>query len=915
MSAGKGGSAEVLVTISTLLADAASPADSPRSLANGGAGQDRTPQLRGSLSRALVDGEVIQVSAGGKVVGVVPARDVDATALTWSFDLRNPLPQTKGTTHQFQARVINRAGSSLGPLSAAWAYRLDTQAPAPAQVQVLGALKRGTVVLSSGQLRITRLESDAVAGVLLSTQSGWSPLASPELTLGQDGPQTVVIRQTDAAGNVSLSPPISIVVDRSAPVLQQLTLSADGADLLLRFDEPVLAGRRAAASFTLQLESGGQPLVIVPESVTADANSLRLRIPLNRRRLVQVAERLTLTYAPALNTTGSGNEVVVTDLISNPLRPRSVVVTPDPVVLTPRRWLSFSGGGWNSHSLLAGLFAGALDRIEQQGTEARFALGDLMRYVKGISANSGGSWFLSQLAYSSRFLDQFDTINDRDNYTTTGYNGAVRRIISSLPSIGLGTEVGASLKLIRDWLVANFGANNPTLAPTLDWIEFLGKALRFLGSNAFDWRPFVEELVFRPFGMNSELAAVGLDDPRQAWAFSKDLVIATAAATSPAVLETTIGATIDSTLVAATPTLSGAQTRPLGIVSRRIPSGDLQVFLDNPGTDPMSINYSSDRMISPPDPLNVNVSLPVGMASDLGVIDATVASSSALALLAQPRAFTIAGNEVGPIERTLASGFQRLSPLAQFRDGVLMGQPVSLIDRFKMPASQTLSSAFDTRYQQAAALRQLRLMDGGYADNTSASSMLRQIQQDQGTSRPFDLTIFVNSSEDPLTGVRMPIGPGTTQLSSYRVPRDVSLLFGRNSGGVDALSGMLVQGPFPAPMVNQVPSPQIFKVDAWRGETQPEWQFRRDSVSIQYFDLNVTTVANRQFGISAGQAGRVRLFISNNSESFAAPRDLPMLQEYDQNYSFARAAIRDAGGGAHLFAALGLDTPIPLVPV
>jgi hypothetical protein len=111
-----------------------------------------------------------------------------------------------------------------------------------------------------------------------------------------------------------------------------------------------------------------------------------------------------------------------------------------------------------------------------------------------------------------------------------------------------------------------------------------------------------------------------------------------------------------------------------------------------------------------------------------------------------------------------------------------------------------------------------------------------------------------------------------------------------------------------------MPSPHIFNANAWLRETRPEWQFSRDSVSIQYFDLNVKTVANAQFGIAGGQSGRVRLFVSNNSQSFAAPINPSMLQEYNQNYSFARQAIRDRGGADHLFAALGLDTPVALVP-
>ena len=72
-----------------------------------------------------------------------------------------------------------------------------------------------------------------------------------------------------------------------------------------------------------------------------------------------------------------------------------------------QRYLSFSGGGFNSHSLLAGMIAGSLDTLEKNGRTRD--LGLLTRYVDGFSANAGGSWFLSQLSYSQKFLNQFNT--------------------------------------------------------------------------------------------------------------------------------------------------------------------------------------------------------------------------------------------------------------------------------------------------------------------------------------------------------------------------------------------------------------------------------------------------------------------------------------------------------------------------
>ena len=58
-----------------------------------------------------------------------------------------------------------------------------------------------------------------------------------------------------------------------------------------------------------------------------------------------------------------------------------------------RRYFSFSGGGFNSHSFLAGMISGSLDSLHKSGRIRDIGL--LTRSVDGFSANSGGSWFLS----------------------------------------------------------------------------------------------------------------------------------------------------------------------------------------------------------------------------------------------------------------------------------------------------------------------------------------------------------------------------------------------------------------------------------------------------------------------------------------------------------------------------------------
>ena len=64
-----------------------------------------------------------------------------------------------------------------------------------------------------------------------------------------------------------------------------------------------------------------------------------------------------------------------------------------------QHYLGLSGGGIAAHTLHAGMIMGALD---QSGTDLNGTLGN----IDSIASTSGGSWFLSQLAYSPKFQQE-----------------------------------------------------------------------------------------------------------------------------------------------------------------------------------------------------------------------------------------------------------------------------------------------------------------------------------------------------------------------------------------------------------------------------------------------------------------------------------------------------------------------------
>ena len=87
--------------------------------------------------------------------------------------------------------------------------------------------------------------------------------------------------------------------------------------------------------------------------------------------------------------------------------------------------LSFSGGGWNTHTALSATFSAALQKLRSE-TQGSANFGDLFGPTASISANSGGAWFLGMLAYSQYFED--DLANGSDGWFEGGYMGQMDQI-------------------------------------------------------------------------------------------------------------------------------------------------------------------------------------------------------------------------------------------------------------------------------------------------------------------------------------------------------------------------------------------------------------------------------------------------------------------------------------------------------
>jgi hypothetical protein len=555
-------------------------------------------------------------------------------------------------------------------------------------------------------------------------------------------------------------------------------------------------------------------------------------------------------------------------------------------------YLGFSGGGWNAHSSLAGWISGSLDGLAARGQTSD--LTTLLSQIDGISANSGGSWFLSHLAYSTPFVAGLEQKASRDQYNSSGYNGQVAALFSGQPSdttqsVDLSNLIGLLPGRIRSRVL-----------PITKLLSYYDNLIGEVANTDLNWRKVVDRFVYQPLGMLSEFAGKGLDAARQSWASGKDLVITAAAQSAATVLENVGGLMQNKIFSFVTPTNTAlpaqGQVTPLFFNSTVSPGSTTPKGSALFSSGDVNLDLTNNKWFA--DTNSTRKQLPGSLSTSVSIIDATTASSSAMALLASPRTFGASSLTEG-LRNSIASLLQDMAPLASVVNGNL-----------SMPSAlPAVPSSTSTEARMALHAKQglTRLADGGYADNTSGAYMVRHIQDTLGTTKPFNLTLFMNSSIDPLTGIKMPVGPASGELSSYWVPGDVAKLFGNFSsssfqdGSTIAFDGIPLLTPL-------VPSPRVFDITAWQGE-KPEWTYAKGNLDLAYYDLDVKTVDNPAFGVKGGQSGRVQIFVANNKGSFAAPTSPAVLGEYANNFNVVRDAVANQGGFAFINDALGLGLP------
>ena len=523
---------------------------------------------------------------------------------------------------------------------------------------------------------------------------------------------------------------------------------------------------------------------------------------------------------------------------------------------TPRPvYLAVSGGGWHTHTATAGWLSGMLDK--SGGT-----LEDIMQHVVAISSNSGGSWFIGQLAYSPSFRNALE--NERNDWLTTGYIGQTAALFDS----------GHPCK---GWTGLNW-----ELCRNASWTREYYQMMNLADSSSLNWQIFVENVVYAPFDMSTELAGVTLGSPRQTWADGRDLIIAASLMTDTVVLNEDASGSFSSWVqsVDLAPT-DGRPTQnfaPLFFSSvdtgRTAPDLLGMGSLDGSWESSWPTSTASDDAISG---TNSHISA-------VPVIDATVASSAAPAAVASERAAAEGG--MSALSSTVSYVAADLAPPILLTD--------SGIDFVTTIANYTGDDE-STSTAGLAASGAVRVADGGYLDNTSVAYLLQHLTNNNLLVDDTEVVLFMNSSSKG-------VGAG-----SQTIPESVAVLFGYDPGTeryTEPAADKAIK--FCDDFCVSTYSAHLFEKAVWM-EAEPSWSYAKDDVALRYFSLSVKTVDNTIFDIAAGTTVNLHLFISEDFQSSALPSTQAIVDSYSDVFTITRAGVAEESGWGYLASAFQLQ--------
>lgn len=595
---------------------------------------------------------------------------------------------------------------------------------------------------------------------------------------------------------------------------------------------------------------------------------------------------------------------------------------------TSNRYITFSGGGWNSHTASSGWVAGALKALNntQRRQFQSAELSQLFKNTDGFAANSGGGWFLSMLGFSKTFEDAI-TKNPFNWFNQDGYMGQQKEIFAGNSTTENKAKFNSSLALgltesiFGDRLNDRLRTKNKIVNLMAGIIDDLSKNIPDfqLLSTLFpslkdknglpNWKKANENIIFLPFAMKQQLDHLP-NTQRNQWAEDKNLIYQIAAPTIPTVIggngiQSVNNSFHSSYIKSSTP----KESEVTSAYFQSMPGGVAPQLIFNTGQQ--EGNHQEFNAFYGLREEHKGREISGVLDSKISVIDGASISSAAAALLASPQTteaaikHLISKNNFLPQIEYISSFANQLLPSSNLNITTAISGYVSrFLKELALPASITekeikppknfdLNSG-DSDFNQET----YRLLDGGYVDNLAVTSAVHSIQNNSGLNRPFVITILSNSSG------------GTTAINGkdnakLNVTSDVASLFGnKNQTGQ---SCQLKERNAGDGLTLTSIEPTIFNTNAWENTSAPNWNYQEDGYSskINYYRLDVETLDNECFGIQGGQKGELNIFNNINPDSDTAPSSPSIFNEYEDLYNTLINGVSSTGA-QHVLHSLGL---------
>ena len=416
---------------------------SDTAIAAGGTTNDSTPVLSGTAE----PGGTVSISNGATLLATVPV----AADGSWSYTLPTLAEGSYSLT-----TVVTDAAGNVGPTSDAFNFSVDTTAPTlPDDVvvnnnagQTLVPIAEGSTVndatpeltgtAEAGSI-VTVFDGDTALGSVTAGSDGSWIFITPELA---DGPHSLSVNVTDAAGNSSgNTPAISFTVDTVAPeaatelaLTNDLTGAAIQAGGLTNDNTPVLSGTATGGSIVTVLDG----TAVLGSATVADDGSWSFTTP----TLNDGAHSLSAIVTDAAGNASTASEAIALNVDTQPpAAVTSLALTND----SGTEGVAIPNGGLTDDStpVLSGL-------AEAGGTVAIYEGATLLG---SVAVNDDGSW-----SFTASALDDGThtfTVTPTDAAGNAGASAAISVVVDATApeaalDIALNSDSGATPVAIAD---------------------------------------------------------------------------------------------------------------------------------------------------------------------------------------------------------------------------------------------------------------------------------------------------------------------------------------------------------------------------------------------------------------------------------------------------------------------------------